>query len=231
MNLGEVESFMGVDCETTGVDTDKDRIVTFSLIEAKKGQDEWNYSRQTVLLNPGVDIPAGAIAVHGITNEMAAEGEDPKDSIKMLKDQLEDWWSQKLPVVGQNLAYDLSLIDSECRRYGLGPLEVNGPCLDTMVLHRMTGNKKASLDVLCSYYGVTNEAAHSSESDTITTLQVLLKMIEMSPRLRETSLRDLWTEQKVSHKSWARGMNAFFKKIGKTDVISDDWPIKIRSEA
>ena len=59
------------DLETTGVDVTTARIVTASLIlldpqgnVVRRG--EW-------LADPGVEIPAGAAAVHGITTEYARE--------------------------------------------------------------------------------------------------------------------------------------------------------------
>jgi DNA polymerase-3 subunit epsilon len=55
------------DCETTGVDTNTDRIVElgFQLWTADGLQKEWRS-----LVNPCVPIPAGATAVHHITDAM-----------------------------------------------------------------------------------------------------------------------------------------------------------------
>lgn len=63
------ELLVGFDLETTGTDPREARIVTAAVIEVRDGQvlghREW-------LADPGVEIPADAVAVHGISNERAA---------------------------------------------------------------------------------------------------------------------------------------------------------------
>ena len=54
------------DLETTGIDVQKDRIVQISLIKIYPDKRE---EVLTYLINPGMPIPAGATAIHGITNE------------------------------------------------------------------------------------------------------------------------------------------------------------------
>jgi DNA polymerase III epsilon subunit-like protein len=62
------------DIETTGTDPESDRIVTaaISLVGAELPGEHHAW-----LIDPGIEIPAGAAAVHGITTERArAEGRD-----------------------------------------------------------------------------------------------------------------------------------------------------------
>ncbi|GDY61930.1 hypothetical protein SAV14893_013230 [Streptomyces avermitilis] len=69
---------IGFDLETTGTDPREARIVTGAVIEVK-GQEP--VGRREWLADPGVEIPADAVAVHGITNERAAaEGGPPTGS-------------------------------------------------------------------------------------------------------------------------------------------------------
>ncbi len=54
------------DCETTGTDISKDRIIEISLLKLfPDGHEEIN----TFLINPGIPIPPEATAIHGITDE------------------------------------------------------------------------------------------------------------------------------------------------------------------
>lgn len=65
---------LGFDTETTGVDPRHDRLVTAALVFRPASSDAPTRTQDTVstwLANPGVEIPAGATAVHGITNEVA----------------------------------------------------------------------------------------------------------------------------------------------------------------
>ena len=62
------------DIETTGTDTENDRIVTAAV--SVVGGREPTESR-TWLVDPGIEIPGEATAVHGITTEKAqSEGLD-----------------------------------------------------------------------------------------------------------------------------------------------------------
>ena len=60
------------DCESTGVDPHRDRIVTAAIVEVTPGADRPSRS-STWLLDPGIDIPAPAAAVHGVTTEHARD--------------------------------------------------------------------------------------------------------------------------------------------------------------
>jgi len=61
------DPMVAFDLETTGVDPETARIVTATIVRihgAEVTSREW-------LVNPGVDIPAGATAIHGVTTEHA----------------------------------------------------------------------------------------------------------------------------------------------------------------
>src|SRR5699024_2036021 len=63
-----VGPLLGFDTETTGVDVFTDRVVTAATVLTEDGSDEV----RTWLDDPGVEIPAGAAAVPGITTAHAA---------------------------------------------------------------------------------------------------------------------------------------------------------------
>ncbi|MFF9568459.1 exonuclease domain-containing protein [Streptomyces sp. NPDC014685] len=122
--------------ETTGVDTEQDRIVTAAVIGLGGGQTETN----EWLADPGVEIPAEATAVHGITTEHSREhGETAHDVVDQIAESLAIRVRMGDPVVGHNVPYDLTLLDRECRRHGVQPLldrlaETPLHVLDTRVL-------------------------------------------------------------------------------------------------
>ena len=58
------------DLETTGLSPVSDAIVEISGIKVKAGKVTGNFS---MLVNPGRSIPYGAIAVHGITDDMVKD--------------------------------------------------------------------------------------------------------------------------------------------------------------
>ena len=67
----------GFDTETTGTDPETARIVTAAVIVHGPEPVDARW-----LVNPGIDIPAEATAVHGISTETAqAQGLDPADAL------------------------------------------------------------------------------------------------------------------------------------------------------
>ena len=72
------ELLIGFDLETTGTDPYEARIVTGAVIEVRGGQP---LGRRDWLADPGVEIPADAVAVHGMSNERAAAEGSPADRV------------------------------------------------------------------------------------------------------------------------------------------------------
>jgi len=58
-----------LDLETTGVDVKTDRIVEIGILAVRPGRPAEQHTRR---VNPGVPIPPGATAVHGITDDDVA---------------------------------------------------------------------------------------------------------------------------------------------------------------
>lgn len=108
------------DLETTGVDVEQDRIVTAAVIGVGGDQPvrtcEW-------LADPGIDIPAEAAKIHGITTEHAREHGDPaRIVVEQITAALADHAEAGAAIVGHNVPFDLTMLDRECRRYELPTL-------------------------------------------------------------------------------------------------------------
>ncbi len=156
------------DLETTGIDVETARIVSayVGAIDADgmpKGVS-W-------LADPGVEIPAAASAVHGITTEMAeAEGRPAAEVIAEIVAVLRALLTQGVPLVIYNAAYDLTLLNRECRRYGIEPLQDPLPVVDPLVIDRAMDRYrkgKRTLEAAAEFYGVTLMDAHDAEADAI----------------------------------------------------------------
>jgi DNA polymerase-3 subunit epsilon len=106
--------------ETTGVDPNRARIVSASIVTAAR-----NFAvTRSWLIDPGIEIPADAIAVHGITTEVArTQGQPAKAAIAEIRSLAKAIWAEGLPMVVYNAPYDLTVLDRELRRHGLPGLE------------------------------------------------------------------------------------------------------------
>lgn len=216
------------DLETTGVDVEQDRIVTAHvglLNESGEAQATWDW-----LVNPGVEIPAGAQAVHGISTEKArALGQSAAEAVAEILAVLFETTSDGTPLVAYNASYDLTLLDRESRRYGLEgfvPERVIDPLVLDKAVDRYRRGKR-TLSVTCEFYGVSLESAHEASSDAIAAGRLARALAESFPELAELSPADLherqiqWSrEQAESFQSWKRanGDPAF--------TTSGEWPIR-----
>jgi len=93
------------DTETTGVDVNLDRIVTATVAFIDPGKP---VDPSTWLIDPGIPIPAGATAVHGISTEQArADGQPPSEVIPLIAQRLEWAACEGIPVVAFNASFAL----------------------------------------------------------------------------------------------------------------------------
>lgn len=144
-----------LDTETTGLEPSQGhRIIEIGAVEMVNRRLTGNRFHQ--YLNPERDIDAGAIEVHGITNEMLA------DKLK-FSDVAADFLAfvQGAELVIHNAPFDTGFINNEFRLMGASaPAEsIEKACtvLDTLRLaRRMHPGQKNDLDSLCRRYSIDN---------------------------------------------------------------------------
>lgn len=129
------------DVETTGVDVFTDRIVQAAVVKIVPGQDPVT---KTWLVDPGIEIPDEAAAVHGITTDRArAEAtHTPPQMLLELTSILTRTMQLQWPLVVMNAPFDLTMLEAENERYSVpsmagrvAPLPI-GPIVDPMVLDK-----------------------------------------------------------------------------------------------
>jgi DNA polymerase-3 subunit epsilon len=229
---------VGFDTETTGVDSGRDRIVTAAVIT--RAGAEGSSERRTWLVDPGVEIPAAATAVHGVTTERArAEGVSPDEALPEIASLLAEALTSGIPVVGFNVAYDLGILEAELARHDLPTLgerlggpsaEVIRPLVDPLVLDRFLDRfrrGKRTLSDLCAVYGVTPDAdLHAADADVDATLDLVLAIARRFPALGEVDPSDLHDQQASAHAEWADRFSAFLVSRGRTDDLPvREWPL------
>src|SRR5205807_10255694 len=197
-------------------DVETARIVTATVVTVKPGEEpefrDW-------LADPGVDIPAEATAVHGITTGHAREhGQPAHQVVSDVNAALHMAWSDNLPVVAFNALYDLTVVDRELRRhYGL-PLDVTGPVLDPYVIDRGVDRfrkGKRTLGVVCEHYGVklTPDEAHTSHADALAAVELTQRLAKAhAEHVGALGLRELWTAQCRWHHSQSQGFARYLRQ-------------------
>lgn len=182
--------YLGVDTETTDKDPEQARVIEICTARIEAGQPT---RPNTMLVNPGVEIPAEAIDIHGITNErVAAEGKPTREVIDVYVGEIALAAHRGLPILAQNAAYDLTVLDRECRRHDLPTLtdRLDGDPLiviDPMVLDRrcIRFRRRVSKDqgartlkTLAQAYRIPwdDAKAHGAEYDTLVSCRVVYKI-------------------------------------------------------
>lgn len=229
---------VGFDTETTGVSTANDRIVTAAIITRTGSGPDALITVRTWLINPGVEIPARATEVHGITTEMAqADGVDPTVALEEIADLLASAMRAGFPVVAFNAAYDLGILESELARHGMPSLVSRldtsdlRPVVDPLVLDRHLDRYRKGarkLIDMCATYGVVvdGDELHAADADVLATLDVVQAMAKAYPAMGDVALDDLHDQQVSAHRVWAENFRAWLTSKGKTDDLpSIHWPV------
>ncbi|MCT9819999.1 exonuclease domain-containing protein [Microbacterium sp. W1N] len=217
------------DLETTGVDVSSDRIVTAHVgVLDETGAVVESHSW---MADPGVEIPAGATAVHGITTERArAEGRPAAAVVAEVVAALRGLFAAGIPVVAYNAPYDFSLLKYEALRHGLTPIAAPAPVIDPLVLdkaHDRFRKGKRTLEVVAAHYAVTLTGAHDAAADAIAAGRVAQAL---AARFTLTATaHELHTQQIGWARTQAESLTEYFVRIGRidpADPIDGSWPIR-----
>lgn len=165
MGLVTKDTFVCFDCEATGLDPEKDRII--EIAAAKFTFDGIIESRED-LINPGISIPQHTIEIHHITDEMV-QGKPSMGAV--LKEYL-DFIGDHI-VVGHAIPFDLTLLDAEANRAGKNTNLLKQRHLDTLRLARLYGESPTnSLESLRKHFNIKAEGAHRAMSDVTVNIEV-----------------------------------------------------------
>lgn len=213
------------DLETTGRDPLSARIVTGSVVTVG---GEGHRSRNWIV-DPGVEIPVDAAAVHGISTAQARErGQGYASGYREIRSALTDAWAAGHVVVAFNAAYDLTVLDAEGRRLGWPPLSGYGLVVDPYVIDREMDRDrrgKRTLGALCEHYGVVLAAAHEAESDALAAAELARILPRRFPHL--AALDDVMTSQAAWHAERQRDLVEYLRSEGRdASDVDGRWPIR-----
>ncbi|MFF5016315.1 3'-5' exonuclease [Streptomyces sp. NPDC001165] len=228
------ELLIGFDLETTGTDPHEARIVTGAVIEVRAGEP---LGRREWLADPGVEIPADAVAVHGISNERAAAEGSPADQVAdAIADVLVSYWKTGVPVVAYNAAFDLTLLSAELRRYGLPSLSdrlggrAPAPVVDPYTIDRWVDRYrrgKRNLEAVCAEYGIVLDAAHNASADALAAARLASAIADRHPKIASLGPAELHRRQIDWYAEWAADFQAFLRRKGDADAVVDGgWPLR-----
>lgn len=222
----DVDLIAVFDTETNGVDVREARIVTAFLgLMNRKGE---LVEKKSWLINPGVEIPQGAIDIHGITNEKAqAEGADPKEAIFDILTHVQ-LFTQDAPLVAYNAAFDLSLLKYEAERHGF-TMHFTAPVFDSFIVDKQLDKfrkGKRTLTVTSAHYGIDIGAnAHDAEADCVAAGKLAFMLLG-GKALGGLTLSYIHERQIVYAAEQAAGLQTYFRRKDPSAVVDGTWPIR-----
>ncbi|ADD45264.1 exonuclease domain-containing protein [Stackebrandtia nassauensis] len=214
---------LGFDTETTGIDTTTARIVTAAIVN---GDDVASW-----LINPGIDIPAAASNVHGISTEHArANGTEPALALSEIGRALTKAAEEDTPVVVYRAGYDLTLLSHELDRYSLPQVPWERlKVLDPFVLDKKADKfrrGKRTLSAVCTHYDVDLSGAHSADADARAAVSLARAIGQRHKALAAMNITELHTAQIAWHADDAASLEAYFRRQGKQETIDRRWPLQ-----
>lgn len=152
---------IAIDCETTGLNPRRDRIVSFAAIRIAEGLQVQEPPVIDLLIEPGVEIPERATAVHGLDRARLADSPTFATAFHRIAESL-----QGCVVIGHFVGFDLAILGREAGRARKPWREP--PSLDTASLADTLGYRADSIDLeaLLARVGVmTNGGRHTAAGD------------------------------------------------------------------
>jgi DNA polymerase III subunit epsilon len=153
------------DLETTGIDTDKDRIVQIAIIRVEPDGRRTTFE---TLVNPEIPIPPEATKVHGIKDSDVQD----KPTFSQIRREVEDYLKDAALAGFNSINFDTPLLAAELRR-AESELDLNGVLqLDAMrIFHTM--ERRDLTSAFRFYCDKELIGAHSALADTEATLAIL----------------------------------------------------------
>lgn len=163
------------DLETTGVSTTYDRIVQIGAIKVHPDGTE---EIKNVLINPTIPIPAGAAAVHGISDE---DVKDKPEFRRIAKSFLK--WLSGCDLAGYNSDnFDVPMLVEEFSRVGITFPEPDTCFIDVLKIERLVCSHKLG-ETYKRYTGEELIDAHDAIADIRATVAIFNKQLANNPEL------------------------------------------------
>lgn len=179
MGLIHEEIFVCLDCESTGLDPQKDRIIEIAVARFTFDQILQKFES---LIDPECEIPQMSQEIHKISSEMLKGKPKVADILPHVLKILDNHI-----LVGHGIGFDISLIAAEGKR-SQTPNHIEGQrSIDTLRLARLYGESPInSLEKLRQHFNIEPEGAHRAMSDVIVNIEVfkyLTKTFQMTEQV------------------------------------------------
>jgi DNA polymerase-3 subunit epsilon len=165
MGLVNKDIFVCLDCETTGLEIDKDQIIEVAMVRFHFDQTLESFE---TLIDPQMIIPEVSIAIHHITDIMVKG----KPKIQEILPKVFEFVGKSI-IVGHGITNDIAFLCAAAKQYHIPCKLASHPYLDTLRLARLYGESPInSLEKLRQHFNIAEEGAHRAMNDVIVNIEV-----------------------------------------------------------
>lgn len=178
MGLLAKDTFICLDCETTGLAPETDRIIEIAVVRFTFDKILESYE---TLIDPEVEINPESIAIHHITDAMV----QGKPKIQEILPHVLQFVGRDI-IVGHGINNDLAFLCAAAKRHQIPCALHSHPFIDTLRLARLYGESPInSLEKLRQHFNVSEEGAHRAMSDVIVNIEVFKHLTHQFKRTQE----------------------------------------------
>ncbi|MCI5059516.1 MAG: DNA polymerase III subunit epsilon [Alphaproteobacteria bacterium] len=163
-----------LDTETTGMDpAEGDKLVEIGCVELVNHIPTGRTYHQYI--NPERDVPAEAVAVHGLTTEHLKN----EPTFGEIVGDFLDFLGEDSKLVIHNAEFDIKFINAELATFGF-PAINNKRVIDTLMIARQKfPGSPANLDALCRRFNIdnSNRTLHGALLDSELLAEVYLELL------------------------------------------------------
>lgn len=183
-------SFFVVDTETSGLDTQKDQLLSMAGLTLRK-KTIFLAESFDCFLSTGDVKASPSIPIHGIVPGVKVG----QVSLESALIQLLALLSNKI-LVGHHIQFDIQMINRALSSFGAGKLR--NYFLDTAILAQRLGtiknldqNQGISLDMLCKFYELKMHGRHTAAGDALLTSLILCRQLNEFESKGQNKLQNL----------------------------------------
>ncbi|MCH9627579.1 MAG: 3'-5' exonuclease DinG [Chlamydiales bacterium] len=171
MTLLNKARFVCLDCEFTGLDLDKDRIIEVAAVRFTFTEMLDEYDQ---LVKPDCPISEEALAIHHISAQMVAD----KPSIDTLLPEFLSFIGKDL-IVGHAVGSDIEMLSRAAERAHIPCHLKTRPFIDTLRLARLYGDSpNNSLGQLATHFNIAADPAHRALNDVKMNIEVFKHLVQ-----------------------------------------------------
>ena len=169
------DHYVAFDCETTGLDPQRDRLLSIGAIKFSTDRIFINQSIELFIKQENIDEKS--VAIHGILPQDAADAHlsEKQAIIEFLR------FIENATLVGHHINFDKAMINQALRRMHLGKLK--NKTRDTNHLFKKKYHypieQNISLDNLCNTFSVKTSNRHTALGDAYLTAINFQRLLEI----------------------------------------------------